>query len=647
MLQTLVEPFRQERVSRNADRRPAAEETLPDRAGERGAAVRIGPPHAVRRERPKVRNFRQTLARIFHYLSERKAGLLFVLILTAASTSLALAGPLLVRKAIDDHLVVWRFDGFGTLLALLAAIFALHSVTLWLQNFLMIGIAQRTVYAMRRDLFARLQKLPIPYFDRRQQGELMSRMTNDVDNVSATLNSSVIQIWSSTLMLAGTFALMLWLSPLLTLVTSLIIPAMYLGMRWITRRTGPLFKEVQRELGGLNGFIEETISGQRIIKTFSLEDRVIADFAERNERFRNAGFWAQVYSGFIPKLMNALNNFSFAVIAGFGGMLALRGHVSIGTLLVFVEYSRQFTRPLNDLSNQFNTMLSAIAGAERVFEVMDAEEEAKDEGDALEVERVRGEVEFSRVSFRYEGSDHTLEDVSFRVKPGQTVALVGPTGAGKTTLIQLLARFYEPQEGDILIDGIPLRTIRRASWRRQLAVVLQDPFLFAGTVRENIRFGRPEATDEEVEEAAKQANAHSFIMKLPNGYDTVLDPESGGISQGQKQLIAIARAMVAKPSVLILDEATSNIDTVTEIRIQEAMQRLMAGRTSFVIAHRLNTIRGADLILVLRDGRLVESGNHESLMAAGGFYASLHHSNQTPRKSTQPCDSATASLTDS
>src|SRR5690606_38538368 len=418
--------FRQERVSRNADRRPAAEETLPDRAGERGAAVRIGPPHAVRRERPKVRNFRQTLARIFRYLSERKAGLLFVLILTAASTSLALAGPLLVRKAIDDHLVVWRFDGFGTLLALLAAIFALHSVTLWLQNFLMIGIAQRTVYAMRRDLFARLQKLPIPYFDRRQQGELMSRMTNDVDNVSATLNSSVIQIWSSTLMLAGTFALMLWLSPLLTLVTSLIIPAMYLGMRWITRRTGPLFKEVQRELGGLNGFIEETISGQRIIKTFSLEDRVIADFAERNERFRNAGFWAQVYSGFIPKLMNALNNFSFAVIAGFGGMLALRGHVSIGTLLVFVEYSRQFTRPLNDLSNQFNTMLSAIAGAERVFEVMDAEEEAKDEGDALEVERVRGEVEFSRVSFRYEGSDHTLEDVSFRVKPGQTVALVGP-----------------------------------------------------------------------------------------------------------------------------------------------------------------------------------------------------------------------------
>src|SRR5690606_22016433 len=393
-----------------------------------------------------------------------------------------------------------------------------------------------------------------------------------------------------------------------------IIPAMYLGMRWVTRRAGPLFKEGQRELGGLNGFIEETISGQRIIKTFSLEDRVIADFAERNERFRNAGFWAQVYSGFIPKLMNALNNFSFAVIAGFGGMLALRGHVSIGTLLVFVEYSRQFTRPLNDLSNQFNTMLSAIAGAERVFEVMDAEEEAKDEGDALEVERVRGEVEFSRVSFRYEGSDHTLEDVSFRVKPGQTVALVGPTGAGKTTLIQLLARFYEPQEGDILIDGIPLRTIRRASWRRQLAVVLQDPFLFAGTVRENIRFGRPEATDEEVEEAAKQANAHSFIMKLPNGYDTVLDPESGGISQGQKQLIAIARAMVAKPSVLILDEATSNIDTVTEIRIQEAMQRLMAGRTSFVIAHRLNTIRGADLILVLRDGRLVESGTHESLM---------------------------------
>lgn len=636
MLEPLVEPFRQPRVSWKTDKKQDGAGKDRQRVDDRRDAVQIGPPHAVRPQRPRVRNWKQTLGRIFRYLAERKAGLAAVLLLTAASTGLALLGPLLVRKAIDEHLVAWQFDGFGLLLLLLGIVFAAHSLAIWLQNFLMIGIAQQTVYAMRRDLFARLQKLPIPYFDKRQQGELMSRMTNDVDNVSATLNSSVIQIWSSTLMLTGTFALMIWLSPLLTLLTALIIPAMFLGMRWITRRTGPLFKQVQKELGGMNGLIEETMSGQRIIKTFSQEERVIADFAEKNERYRNAGYWAQVYSGFIPKLMNALNNFSFAIIAGVGGILAFKGHVTIGTLLVFVEYSRQFTRPLNDLSNQFNTMLSAIAGAERVFEVMDAEEEAKDEEEAREVDRVRGEVEFCRVTFRYEGSEHTLEDVTFRAEPGQTVALVGPTGAGKTTLIQLLARFYEPQSGEIRVDGIPLGSIKRDSWRRQLAVVLQDPFLFRGTVRENIRFGRLDATDGEVEEAARQANAHSFIMKLPDGYDTMLDPESGGISQGQKQLLAIARAMVAKPSVLILDEATSNIDTVTEIRIQEAMQRLMAGRTSFVIAHRLNTIRGADLILVLKEGRLVEAGTHESLLEAGGFYHSLYHPNQMARRSTQP-----------
>jgi ATP-binding cassette subfamily B protein len=639
MFEPLLEPFRQPRVSWKTVKR--------DDARDEGRPAGFGHPYAVRAKKPNVRNWKHTLGRIFAYLAERKFGLAAVLLLTAASVGLALLGPLLVKKAIDDHLVKWHFDGFGTLLVLLAAVYACHSLFTFLQNWLMIGISQQTVYHMRRDLFAKLQKLPIPYFDKRQQGELMSRMTNDVDNVSSTLNGSVIQVWSSTLMLIGTFTLMVWLSPILTLLTAVIIPAMFLGMQWITRRTGPLFKQVQRELGVMNGFIEETVSGQRIIKTFSLEERVIAGFAEKNERYKSAGYWAQVYSGFIPKLMNALNNFCFAIIAGIGGILAFRGYVSIGTLLVFVEYSRQFTRPLNDLSNQFNTMLSAIAGAERVFEVMDAEEEAEDEGGARELESVRGEVEFDGVSFHYEGSEHTLEDVSFRVSPGQTVALVGPTGAGKTTLIQLLARFYEPQRGTIRIDGIPLNEIKRDSWRRQLAVVLQDPFLFRGTVRENIRFGRPEATDAEVEEAARQANAHLFIVKLPDGYDTMLDPESGGISQGQKQLLAIARAMVARPAVLILDEATSNIDTVTEIRIQEAMQRLMAGRTSFVIAHRLNTIRGADLILVLKEGRLAEAGTHESLLAARGFYHALYHPNQIERKSTQPIPSTAAPPTDS
>ncbi len=403
------------------------------------------------------------------------------------------------------------------------------------------------------------------------------------------------------------------------MVTLAVVPLMAFGMKWITRRTGLFFKEQQRHLGEVNGYIEETITGQKIVKTFSKEQHVIERFKEKNERLKGASFWAQTYSGFIPKLMNVLNNLSFAFIAGIGGILAFNDMITIGVIVIFAEYSRQFTRPLNDLANQFNTLLSAVAGAERVFDVIDEEEE-KDKIGAIELKEIKGNVSFLNVSFSYEEDQKTISNVRFDVTEGETVALVGPTGAGKTTIINLLSRFYEPEDGVITIDGYDIRDLNRNSLRQHTGFVLQDSYLFQGTIRENIRYGKLEASDEAVEEAAKLANAHSFIHKLPKGYDTVLDQDGSGISQGQKQLLSIARVMLASPSILILDEATSSIDTITEIKIQEALYRLMRGRTSFVIAHRLNTIKQADQILVLKDGQLFEKGTHNQLLKEKGYY---------------------------
>jgi ATP-binding cassette subfamily B protein len=574
----------------------------------------------------KAKNWKGTLLKIWAYLSEHQGLLSLILLMVMISSVLGLLGPFLVGKAIDHYIVTKESRGLLYFLLILAANYLIYFTALWLQNYWMIGVAQNTVYAMRTDLFRKLHRLPLSYFAKRQHGEVMSRVTNDMDNVSQTLNSSFIQITSSTLTFIGMLTMMLWLSPLLTLITLVIVPLMYIGMRWITSRTGRLFKEQQRNLGELNGFIEETFSGQKIVKTFSQEKRVISAFIAKNERLKESGYWAQTYSGFIPKLMNVLNNMSFAVIAFAGGILAIKGMVSIGVIVTFTEYARQFTRPLNDLANQFNTFLSAVAGAERVFEVMEEDEETKDEENAIQFDHVRGEIQFANVSFSYEQENQTIKGVNFHVSPGQTLALVGPTGAGKTTIINLLSRFYEPDHGVIYVDGYDLKRIKRSSLRQHMGFVLQDSFLFHGTIRENIRYGRLDASDEEVEEAARLANAHSFIMKLPKQYDTILDPEGSGISQGQKQLLSIARAILANPSILILDEATSSIDTITEIKIQEALYRLMKGRTNIVIAHRLNTIKKADTILVLDEGRVIEQGSHEQLLKEKGFYYELYQS---------------------
>ncbi|AOM83721.1 ABC transporter ATP-binding protein [Salisediminibacterium beveridgei] len=573
-------------------------------------------------------DWKGTLIRIWRYLAKRKKGLYFVVLMVLISSILALAGPFVVGMSIDQVVYDGDTSGLFAVLILLAVIYLLHSLSVFLQHFVMVRVAQDTVYRLRTGLFHHLHKLPITFFDQRRHGELMSRVTNDMDNISNTLNSSVIQIFASVLTLVGTLTVMIYLSPLLTLISLVIVPMMYIGMKWITSRTGQLFKLQQRHLGELNGYVQESMSGQKIIKSFSQEERVIEGFTTRNQELRLAGFWAQTISGFIPKLMNMLNNFSFAIIAGIGGIFAYNGMITIGVIVIFAEYTRQFTRPLNDLANQFNTLLSAIAGAERVFRIMDEEDEISTESGKEDAGSITGEVIFKDVSFEYEGDQDTLSNISFTAKSGETTAIVGPTGAGKTTLISLLSRFYDPVEGIVEIDGRDMTAIKRESLRNEMAFVLQDSYLFQGTIRENIRYGQLTASDEDVVAAAKEANAHSFIMKFPDGYDTLIDGEGGGISQGQKQLLSIARALLRDPAILILDEATSSIDTVTEINIQEALKRLMNGRTSFVIAHRLNTIRQADQILVLHEGELLESGTHAELINRGGFYADLVQAQQ-------------------
>lgn len=569
------------------------------------------------------RGLGSTVKRIWSYLADHRSLIMLVLLMVLASSGLGLLGPFLIGWGIDEYLATESTEGFIWLLIGLAAVYVLHSLSLWLQSYWMIGIAQKTVYTMRKQLFIHFHKLPIDFFNKRQHGELMSRVTNDIENVSSTLNSSVIQIFSSVLTLIGTLAVMIWLSPLLTLVTMVIVPVMFLGMKWITNRTGKLYKEQQRRLGEMNGYIEETISGQKIIKSFSQENKVIEEFRIKNKELKQSGYWAQTFTGFIPKLMNMLNNLSFTLVAAVGGYFALNDMVSIGTIVIFTEYSRQFTRPLNDLSNQFNTLLSAVAGADRVFDILDTDEETIDESEAAALSEIKGRVEFEQVSFSYEKGGDTVSNLSFKAEAGESIALVGPTGAGKSTIINLISRFYEPDTGVILIDGHDSKKIKRGSLRQQMAFVLQDSFLFQGSIRENIRYGRLDASDEEVEKAAKAANAHSFIKRLPDGYDTELKQDDAGISQGQKQLLSIARAILADPSILILDEATSSIDTITELKIQEALQHLLIGRTSFIIAHRLNTIKNADQIIVIESGQIIEKGSHEDLLRQKGFYHGL------------------------
>ncbi|WP_371318269.1 ABC transporter ATP-binding protein [Paenibacillus elgii] len=574
---------------------------------------------------PKVRakNTRAAIRRLWGYLKRQRAALAGVIALVLFGLALSLAGPYLIGTAIDRYIALRDPNGLLQLCVLLLAVYIGGSVVSWLQTYVMSGIAGRTVWELRRDLFAHMQELPVRFFDKTSHGELMSRTTNDIDNVSNTLNQSLLQLITSVVTLIGSLTMMLLLNGWLTLVALVIIPLVTGVARQIGKRTKSQFKEQQRHLGSLNGFIEETISGQKVVKIYNREELAAQQFQEINAKLRQTGTRAQIFSGMMGPFMNLLNHTSFILLAVAGGWMAYNGWTTIGVIVSFLNYSKQFSGPVNELANQYNMIQSGVAGAERVFEILDTDTEFGNEGSRKPQEAIRGEVEFDRVTFGY-GDTPVLREVSFAAQPGQVVALVGPTGSGKTTIINLLTRFYEISEGTIRIDGKDIGEWDKSSLRSRLGMVLQDAHLFSGTIRDNIRYGRLDATEEELRSAAKLANADGFIRKLPQGYDTPLSAEGGNLSHGQRQLLTIARAILSDPSILILDEATSSVDTRTEMHIQEAMKALMQGRTSFVIAHRLSTIQEADLILVVRGGEIVERGTHEQLLALRGLYAEMH-----------------------
>jgi len=577
---------------------------------------------------PKVRakNTSLTLRRIWGYLGRQRASLVYVLILTAISSLLSLAGPYLIGTAIDKYIIPKDYNGLVWLSCSLVAVYLLGALMTWYQSYVIIGVSQRTVRELRKDLFARLQLLPLPFFDGKTHGELMSRTTNDIENVSNTLNQSVTQLLSSVLTFVGALVLMLMLDVWMTVVSLITIPLVMLLTGQIAKRTRKYFTAQQQQLGELNGFIQETVSGQKVVKVFRREAKAAEEFDVINRKLNEVGIKAQIFSGTVGPAMNVINNINFAVIAAVGGWLAFNGLTSIGIIVSFLNYSKQFGRPINELANQFNVIQSAVAGAERVFEILDTASEYEENKGLKALTEVKGEVRLRGVTFSYKQGVPVLKNVTLTAKPGETIALVGPTGAGKTTIVNLLTRFYEIDSGEITVDGENVRELEKNSLRSQLGIVLQDAYLFSDTIRENIRYGRLDATDAEIEAAARLANADAFIRRLPEGYGTQLSAEGANLSQGQRQLITIARAILADPAILILDEATSSVDTRTEMHIQEAMNVLMKGRTSFVIAHRLSTIREADQILVIDGGEIIERGTHEELLAEQGFYYHLYTS---------------------
>jgi len=590
-------------------------------------AARPGPTMgpAVRRVE-KPRNPRLVMGRLASYLRPQTLSLAWVLLLVVVNTGLELLGPYLLGVAID------RFIGGGDLAGLTGlGLFMLGTyVAAWVaqfgQSYAIVAITQQVLRALRRDLFEHLQTLSLRFFDQRPTGEIMSRLSNDIDAINRVLSQSILDLLASLLSLVGIVVIMLVLNVWLAAGALAILPLML----WFTAQVGGGsrrgFQQVQAHLGKLNAVMEENISGARVVQAFRRQKAVVADFDRANTAACDAGIRAQSLLLLLRPVLMVLGNLDIAVIAGLGGWLALRGLVSVGTIAVFIVYARRFFDPLFTLADLYNSIQSALAGAERVFDILDQAPLVHDSPQAVDLPAIEGRVEFEHVSFGYVPGVPILHDITLTAEPGQMVALVGPTGAGKTTIVNLLTRFYDVDAGAIRIDGHDIRDVSQDSLRRQVGLVLQDTFLFSDTVLENIRYGRLDATDEECIAAARLANADQFIRRLPQGYQTQLSERAGNLSQGQRQLLAIARAVLADPRILILDEATSNVDTRTEIQLQEALLKLMKGRTSLVIAHRLSTIRNADQVLVIRGGRIVERGTHESLLAQRGFYYQLYRS---------------------
>lgn len=572
----------------------------------------------------KAQDPRRALARLLPYLSPFKAVLILTLVLVIIYTLLGLLGPYLMGRAIDQFIGGKDPVGLGRLALLMLVVYLLFNLFQGAANWAMARVSQQALKNLRRDLFTHLQGLSIAFFDTHSPGELMSRLTNDIDAINQAVSQNVTSLLASVLSLIGIVITMFVLNHWLALATLLIVPVMFFFTNFIATYTRKGFRALQKSLGGLNSVMEESISGQKVVKAFRRNESVTEAFRVQNQAVYKAAISANTYAMMLMPMSNVLGNFFVIVLASLGGWLALQGLVSVGMIATFINYGKNFIQPLQQLANMYNSIQAALAGAERVFEIIDTAPETADVPVPLPFSTTNGHVSFNNVHFGYQPDMPIIKNMTLEAKAGQTIALVGPTGAGKTTIINLLTRFYEIQDGKISIDSKDIRDVKKADLRRKLGLVLQDTFLFADTVMENIRYGRLDATDEEVVRAAEMADADHFIRQLPQGYQTLLSERANNISQGQRQLLAIARAILADPAILILDEATSSVDTRTEARIQKSLLRLMQGRTSFVIAHRLSTIRDADNVIVINHGEIVEQGSHQELLDRHGFYHNLY-----------------------
>ena len=595
-----------------------------DKPREQPRMMRHGPGRRGKVE--KAKDPRGAVRRLLGYLNMYKGHIAIAVVLTIISTLLSLVAPYFMGVAIDQYIIPRAWNGLVRISLVLAGVYLLAATTDMAVGWMMTAVSQKSLKTMRKDLFEHIQTLSLSFFDKSQSGDLMSRLTNDIDTIGAVLSQNITALTRSSLLIVGIIVAMFMLNTWLALASLLIFPIMVVITSYVGKKVRSIFRSLQKNMGRLNGVMQETLTGQKAVIVFGQQESSNRKFNKANSDVREMGTRAETYTMAFRPLMGILSNANIAIVAGVGGWMALQGLATIGTISVFIAYSRKFSDPLRQFSNLYNSIQSALAGAERVFEILDTEPEIKDAPDAVTVDRFQGEVEFRNVDFSYVPGVKVLKNMDFDTESGEKVAIVGPTGAGKTTMVNILSRLYDIQGGSIYIDGRDNREYRKNDLRRQLGVVLQDVFLFSGSVMDNIRYGRLEATDEEVIEAARLANADSFIRRLPQGYETELSERAGNLSQGQRQLLSIARAIVADPSILILDEATSSVDTRTEIQIQEALQRLMEGRTSFVIAHRLSTIRNADQVLVINNGEIVERGTHEELLEKRGFYYNLYMS---------------------
>lgn len=584
----------------------------------------------------KAKDFKGTMQRLIRYFKPQKYQLIAVFVAAILSTIFSIASPKILGKAItklfEGMILKFKgvpgaevdFDYIGQILLILIGLYVISSLFTYLQHYVMAGVAQKVVYKLREEVNVKLGNLPLKYFDSKTHGEILSRITNDIDNISNTLQQSLTQMITAIITIIGVIIMMLTISPLLTLICLLTLPLTFVGTIMIAKRSQKYFKAQQATLGELNGHVEEMYTGHPIIKAYGREQKSIQTFQQINQELYNSGWKSQFISGVIMPTMMFINNIGYVLICVIGGILVTKRTIEIGDIQAFIQYARQFSQPISQTAQIANIVQSTIASAERVFEILD-EEEIIETGNAV-LEYPKGAVVFEHVEFSYKADQPLIEDLNISAKPGQTIAIVGPTGAGKTTLVNLLMRFYEINSGKIMIDGMDIKAMKQQQLRKMFGMVLQDTWLFNGTIRDNIGYGRIGATEEDIVAAAKAAHADQFIRTLPEGYDTILNEEASNISQGQKQLLTIARAILANPKILILDEATSSVDTRTEVQIQHAMEALMQGRTSFVIAHRLSTIREADLILVMNHGQVIEQGTHDEMLQQNGFYADLYNS---------------------